>query len=169
MNRYFYVPVMESCLQHDGVSMREHLRIVDPEIYQREKDYKMAFSSLSFEEGKLPADAVEKVCLQDHVLHLLYHSRTLARHLILVQGDSGALYELASLEAMDPINLQKLEAYEISGEDVVELFMEHHDYVESAVNFFDTYEKKKDIFDEVPKREIPRKVKGKIPFFRKKK
>lgn len=167
MNRYFYIPVTSQNVCHDGVSFQDHLRVVDFELYEREKEYHDSISSLSFEDGKLSPRKLDKITRFNQALEVLYKDRLLVRYLIIVLNESG-MYELASEEEIDPIDIEKIQAFEITGEDVVNVFVKNLDYPPFAMNFFESYRKnKKHLNSETPK-STGKKVFQKFLFFLKK-
>ncbi len=166
MNRYFYVPVMDPCVMHDGVSLRDHIRVVDPEIYERECKYFNDLCDFSFERGILHAKKLINAERGNKKTDTLYRERVLPRFLVLVYGD-GRFYELSSMEEIDPISLGNISCFEIMGVDVVDVFIDNPNYSPSAKRFFDIYHANKHLLEEPEKKTAKQKVFQKLPFFRK--
>jgi len=160
MNRYFYVPVIDNCISHDGISLSEHLKIVDLELFERENKFFGPFDGSFFngiqEVKKMNSDYHNKKTDQ------LFKSRSIPRFIVIVFNEDG-LYELASEERIDSISLDYLKQYEVFGMDVIDVFTENPDYTFSAKNFFDSYNKEKNQKDSD---EVQPKKLTKLPFFK---
>ena len=163
MNRYFYVPVMDACVKHEGVSLRDHLRVVDSELFDRECRYFNELCDFSFEDGIMKAKNIKNADRQNSRTSKLYQERLLPRFLVLVSSGSR-LYELASEVDMDPISLGMLQNFEISGFSVIDVFMDNPEYTPCARNFFDIYEQNKELLKEPQKKTLKQKVLQRFPF-----
>jgi len=166
MNRYFYVPVMDSCIKHDGVALRDHLRVVDKELYESECDYFDMTYDLEFDDGLLNSYRFNKADRMNQKIEDMYEERNLPRSIVIVYND-GRFYEMASEEEIDPIELGNIGSFEILGVEVVEVFMDHPKYTPYARNFFDMYEKKKDLPMEKQESSVKQKVLQRFPFLAK--
>lgn len=157
MNRYFYVPVMDPCVMHDGVTLRDHLKVVDYELYSRECKYYDDFSDFSFEDGILNAERIRNANKQNRKTDTLFRERNIPRFMVIVNSGER-FYELASEVTIEPIDIDMLESFAITGLDVVEVFYKNPMYTPNARNFFESYEKNKEKLDEL----IDTSFKGKI-------
>lgn len=164
MNRYFYVPAMDPFVSHEGVSLRDHMKVVDPELYKREIKYFNELCDFAFEDGILRAKRLRNADAHNQKTDKLYRERLLPRFFVLVYRD-GTLYELASEVEMDSISLDLLQNFEVLGSSVVDVFIDNPDYTPSARNFFDIYEKNKDRLTEKKDESLKQKVLRRFPFF----
>ena len=71
---------------------------------------------------------------------MLYDALGIAENLILVENNTG-LHELATGLPVTTDNTIYLEIQEKTGEQVVDIFVEHPDYENLAKNFFESYKK----------------------------
>lgn len=167
MNRYFYVPVMDSHIKHDGLSLRDHLKVVDYELFERECKHGESTENYSFLDEDLSRQRRNNKVLSSCELNKIYQERMIPRSLVLVFSDEG-FYELATNENMDPISEDYLLNFEMDGESVVDVFVDNSDYAVHAENFFQIFQEKKDSSDSKEKTSFGRKVMQKLPFLSRK-
>ena len=140
MNRYFYVPVIENCILHDGISLCDHLKMVAPDLYEREDKYFGPFDGRFFngiEKAKeMNSDRKNKKTDQ------MFKERSFPRFMVIVFNEDH-FYELASEVEVDAISFDTLKNYEVLGMDVIDVFTDNPNYTPSARNFFDSYERLK--------------------------
>ncbi len=137
MNHYFYVPVMSQDIGFDGVSLREHLQVVDSELFEKERSISYLVSQAN------PSKMKERISLEV-ALNQEFEERQYPRYMILVLNE-GRVYELASLKDVDSFLDNPAYINEITGEDVVNLFSKGEKYSELIHHFFDSYERRKDL------------------------
>jgi hypothetical protein len=137
MNRYFYVPVIENCILHDGISLGDHLKMIDPELYEREAKYFGPFDGRFFngiEQAKnMNNDRRNRKTDQ------MFKEKSFPRFMVFVFNED-CFYELASEVEVDAISFDALKNYEVLGMDVIDVFTDNPKYTPSARNFFDSYE-----------------------------
>ena len=154
MNRYFYVPVMDSRIMHDGVSLRDHLRVVDPELFDRE-------CKMGFEMGRIHDNPIAKKKSDgdyyDKQTDEMFRERMLPRNLLLVLNEYG-LSEVGSNACISSVPDEVLKPYEVDGEFVVDVYVDNIDYSVHAMNFFDVYFQNRDKLNEKPKGKIGQKI-----------
>lgn len=131
MNHYFFVPVTHQTIKHDGVSLLDHLSMIDSELYQR--------SVCSFEE-RVSRDILHGFTEETRQK---FAEKLLPTILIVVQGENGKFYELATREAIQMTTIDTFCEKEVLGVDVADYFYLNPDYVASALHFFDAYDEKK--------------------------
>ena len=163
MNRYFYVPVMDACIKHDGVTLRDHLRVVDPELYERECRYFNELCDFPFEDGVLFAKKLRKADRHNAKTDRLFRERDLPRFLVIVYS-KGRLYELSTEEEFDLTSLGDLQCFETVGLSVVDIFCDNPSYTPCARNFFQTYEENKDKLTSLEETSFKQKILQRFPF-----
>ena len=165
MNRYFYIPVMDSIVKHEGVSLQDHLRVVDEELFNRELRCYEDMRDMSSDDGILKAKLLKNSSRYSQKTEERYREKKVPRNLVLVLSEEG-FYELASEVPMDPIDMSLIEPFEISGVDVVDVFFEHQAYTPVARKFFLQYEKNKSLLEERQDTSLKGKILQKIPFLK---
>lgn len=151
MNRYFYVPVTSELVKHDGISLLDHLKMVDKELYYR------SMAEASFE--KLDTPQYEHLVTTKN----MFKAKVLPERVIIVDSDNYGRYELVSMEFVEVSSMEELESYEVTGYDVVDIFDDYPSYTDCALNFFDVYSSKKEekeAYEEKHENEIKQKKIG---------
>lgn len=157
MNRYYYVPVMDEHIRCNGVSLRDHLRVVDYDLFDRESNSEKE-ENFSFRERILG----KKGSIDD-----VYLDRMIPRRIVLVSSPDG-FYELATKRFFDTVSKSYLKNFEVSGEAVVDVFVDNLDYSIHVENFFQMYEQNKDKDSEKGKTTVSQKFLSRFPFLSKK-
>ncbi|MBR6137921.1 MAG: hypothetical protein IKQ06_07180 [Bacilli bacterium] len=161
MNRYYYVSVMDSCIQHDGVSLRDHLRVIDPNLFDKECVLLEEECNLETEPGILSNAMLRHVERFEEKIEAQYEENQIPRHLVIVYND-GRFYELSSEEEVDPVILSDLKHNEMLGVEVVELFMDQPKYAGYARRFFQLYKENKHLLEEENQHLLEEKTKTSI-------
>lgn len=115
MNKYYYVSVMDENITCNGDSFREILKTADHELFEKcasEKDKSKVRDS--FREKHLP-------------------------HKIVIVDNGGCSYELATEASVDVISKDSMIKCEISGFDVVDVFVENPNYSDDVFNMMERY------------------------------
>ena len=148
MNHYYFIPVTHSTIQHDGVTLLEHLSMVDSELYQR---------SVCGIEERVSSDVLHGY---EEITRKKFSEKLIPRELIVVQNENGQFYELASCEVIQMTQIDTFCEKEVLGSEVADYFYFHPEYVPSVLHFFDTYyDKKREQKMEKPKSEPSKKKK----------
>ena len=161
MNRYYFVPVMDDKILHDGVSLRDHLKVVDKDLYDEEKKIFDDFYEDSYYDGLIQARMYRYSTRRSERAEKKFKDKDVPRFLAIVFNSEKGFYELSSEVSIDPVNRDNIACYEISGIDLVEAFIDYPTYTPITRSFFDAYEKNKGMLDEKKPKSL-----GKFSFFR---
>ena len=139
MKKYYYVPVTSGNVKHDGITLKEHLKYVDYELYNRECDflefvYGRIFSIVP--KGMELNKIIEKQREEDEIL---YKEHFIPDRLIIVK-DEDNYYELVSNEKIERPNLLFIDSYEIKESQVQRIMEEDPEYQKKVIQFFHTYQ-----------------------------
>lgn len=126
MNHYYYVPVTSDEVKHVGISLADHLKVVDQELYERGEVEK---TFTDYDPVELDHMAITKK---------LYNERMLPEKLIIVEDENG-FYELASMQRIQISSKEYLSLFEVTGFDILEIYDETNEYKARTLNFFDIY------------------------------
>lgn len=117
MNKYYYVSVMNENVTCNGVSFPKILKTADSQLYREcftEKDKSKLVAS--FKKRQLP-------------------------HKIVIVDNGGRSYELATEVNVDFVSMDSIVQCEVSGMDVVDIFVENQNYSDSVFNMMEKYYK----------------------------
>lgn len=130
MNRYFYVPVTNSIVKHDGTSLLGHLKMIDMDLYNR---------------GSVDSYDAQNALQYQYIVEtdMMYKERLLPKGVVIVSKDNNFFYELVSGEVFEVDSIDSVLPYEVSGMDVVEIFTEDPEYKTCVLNFFQIFSSKK--------------------------
>ena len=128
MNRYFYVPVTNSSLSHDGASLASHLKVIDDELFRR---------------GSVDTYNAKDAQQYQYIVETgeMYHERMLPDRIVIATDDCIFFYEISSEEPIQIESIESILPCEVSGLDVVDIFTDNPNYRCSVLNFFQAYAK----------------------------
>lgn len=143
MNKYYLVPVTASAVKFENTGLRNILKIVDPELSERENErlefkYGNDFSEYTREESEL---LLKKIT---DGTSAMFKMRNIPEKLVVVRNESS-IYELGTKLPITVENDSYLEVFEVSGEKIVDFFVENDDYSEQAANFFQSFLQKRGV------------------------
>ncbi len=143
MNKYFLVPVTAAAVKYKDTGLRNVLSVVDPELGEKENE------RIEFMYGKVfPEHTKElyEVLLKDlnTKLDAMFKMRNIPNKLVVVEN-GNSIYELGTESPLTVDNKTFLEVFAVSGEQVVDFFVENENYSEQAANFFQSFDKKKTV------------------------
>lgn len=133
-NRYYYVPVTSRNISHNDVSLFGMLKVVDKELYDRENER----VRITYDEPK----DIEYVDAYNKNTKFEYDYKGLPQNIILVQNDDG-IRELSTGCLFKSSTQGYLEAFEVDGMSIVDLFVEDADYATKSEFFITSYLRKK--------------------------
>ena len=164
MNQYYYVPLMNGDVKCDGVSLKEHLEVVAPEIYSKECQY-LEMKDLFSESNN---SSMEKRLQQmNRELDEFYRKKKVPRRMVLVSSEYG-IRELGSDKVVDSMPLELLVPYQVSPDGVIDIYVDNLDYSIWSIDFFEYYDEKKDSVCEKKRESFAQKVRKKFPFISRK-
>ena len=138
-NRYYYIPVTSKFVEYKGIPFIEMIDKIDHELVKRES------TRIELTYGEYAINGVDEntekyIEKYNMETSILYNSLGIAENLILVENSKG-LHELATGLPVTTDKTIYLEMQEKTGEQVVDIFVEHPDYENLAKNFFESYKK----------------------------
>ena len=77
-------------------------------------------------------------------LDAMFKMRNIPNKLVVVEN-GNSIYELGTESPLTVDNKTFLEVFAVSGEQVVDFFVENENYSEQAANFFQSFDKKKTV------------------------
>ena len=161
MNQYYYVPLMNGDVKCDGVSLREHLEVVAPEIYSRECQY-LEMKDLFSESNN--SSVKNQLQQMNQEIDEFYQERRIPRRMIITFSSIEGPKELGSGRSISSISMSKLQSYSMSGDEVVDVYVNNYDYSTWCANFFEMYDQKKESYHNKRGNFFSQKVLQKIPF-----
>lgn len=148
--KYYLVPITAKGVKYNGTSLKDILEVVDHELWEM-KEYiiglKYDFTDLSKEEMIIHEETAKKIAEE---IKGAFKLRGLPERIIVVD-DGDTLYELATTLPITTFSEGFLEVFEITGEEVVEKFVEDADYSTKVTNLFNKFISKENVLEKKKK------------------
>ena len=129
-NKYYYVPVTSRMINHKDVSLLDMLSIVDEELFERENDRVL----LTYETDT----DKEKVEQFNETTRSIFEQKGLPQRLVLVRNDGKVTELVTGVIFSSPVDTY-LDAFEIDGLGVVDVFADEGNYPQKAESFINSY------------------------------
>jgi hypothetical protein len=143
-NQYYLVPLSARFLKVGDDTLFDVLSLVDEGLAKRDREKKELLYGGDYPEAAFAPEMQKIAAKFEYETKVLYEERGIPYNLILVSNDEG-LKELASDEDIKCDNECFLKSFNISGEDVVDIFTRNEEYVDQAQNLFELYHSKKNV------------------------
>jgi hypothetical protein len=143
-NQYYLVPLRARFLKVGEDTLFDVLSLVDYGLASRDIEKNELLYGGDYPEAAF-APEIQKVAEEfENNTKKLYEEKGIPYNLILVSNDEG-LKELASDEKIECNNDSFLKSFNITGEEVVDIFTRNEEYVDQAQNLFELYHSKKNV------------------------
>lgn len=136
MNKYYFVPVNDCAITHDGLNLRDHLWFVDKELYVSDCTFREFVYGEIFE--SLNSEGLQEIKKEQELeFAALCEEKGIPQNILLV-NDGKDLYEVTTKENFKDINDYMLEGYQINPEDALK-YAQEQEYRQQAKDFFKKY------------------------------
>ncbi len=141
---YYLVPIVAEGVKFEGKSLFEMLSVVDCELCNlaaRELKLKYELDRVSEEEMVTQRDYVDRV---RKGCKTAFKIKKLPEKIIIVKSE-GKLNELSTMLPVTVLSENFLEVFKMTGEEVVEHFVNNEDYSQEVANFFNSFITKENV------------------------
>ncbi len=138
MKKYYFIPTTATTVKHNGMTLKEHLKYIDTDLYNRERDFlEFVYGRIFYlvPKGNELNEIIEKQRREDKII---YKEHFVPDRLIIVQEDNK-YHELASYEPIEVPDELFINSYEITEKEVQKIINEDDDYSAKTISFFHTF------------------------------
>lgn len=149
MNKYYSVPVRDCLFEHDGLNLRDHLWYVAKDMYDKDCAFREFVYGEIFDTSIGSKEYNQMLEKHESEIAKMSENKKIPHRFIIV--DNGQeVYELITKEEFNRLSIEGMaDQYEISAEEVVDLYEEEVSYAAKVRNFFKLYSNNKKISPDI--------------------
>ncbi|MBQ3306811.1 MAG: hypothetical protein IJG68_01300 [Bacilli bacterium] len=142
MKKYYCIPITNSYVFHSGLSLKDHLMIVDYPLYIRDASFKEFFYGRIYCDIPTNQEFENMINKEKEYMSEAFKEKNLPESIIAV-SEGNDLYEISSKEKLQSTSSLLDMTFGITEEKAKEYLMDNPDYGVKVRNFFEKYYNKR--------------------------